>query len=245
MSSRRLSPLPRRRTLRTPAVALIALAVAALAGGCAAVPRGAYFPSPGDPDTLRVARTLYRAAVAAGDVPDRYSFAFVTTPVAAVHSDEDGTFYVTEGLLRQPARVIDAAVAQEVAHEVLGHAGTQRKLSLTISAGFTAVGMLMPGVGLVDFLANPLAVRAFSRRQTLDADQKAVAILRGMGHAAPRRALAEALQVLDTVSPRPKEELDGWLARHPPLQERLDALEPLEPGRATDAALASAPRVSR
>ena len=236
---------PRRSVPRFATLALIVVCLGALAGGCAVVPRGAYFPSPGDPDTLRVARTLYRAAVAAGDVPDRYSFAFVTTPVAAVHSDEDMTFYVTDGLLRQPARVIDAAIAQEVAHEVLGHTGSQRKLSLTISAGFTAVGMLVPGVGLVDFLANPLAVRAFSRKQTLDADQKAVEILRGMGHAAPRRALAEALQVLDTVSPRPKEELDGWLARRPPLQERLDALAPLEAGGATDAALASAPRVSR
>lgn len=214
--------MPRRATLLIPAL-LVLLA------GCSTVPPGAYFPTPGDPATARISHVLYRAAVAAGDDPERYSFALVKSPVAGAVSDEEATFYITEGLTRLPAPVIEAVIAHEVAHEVLGHVGARRALSLSITAGFTVLGVLAPGVNFLDLLANPIAVRAFNRRQELEADRKAVEILRAMGHAAPRRSLVEALRALAASSPRPKEEAGGLLSTHPALEERLVALEPLEP----------------
>ena len=200
-----------------------------LLAGCSAAPRGAYFPPPGDPATVRVSNALHRAAVAAGDEPDRYSFAFVASPIAVVASDEEATIYVTDGLARQPLPVVEAAIAHEVAHEVLGHAGTRRALALTMSASFTVLGAILPGAGLLDLVATPIAVRAFTRRQELDADQKAIEILRGMGHPTPRRSLAAALRALAATSVRPKEEASGPLSPHPSLEQRLEALEPLEP----------------
>ncbi len=211
-------------------------AVLLILGGlpaCSAVPAGTYYAAPADPATVRLARTLGRAAVAAGDDPSRYAFAFIRSPTAECYSDEDATFYVTDGLMRLPDPVVDAVIAHEVAHEVLGHAGSRRKLSLMLSAGFSAAGLFAPGTGLLDFVVNPLAVRAFSRRQEIDADRKAVEILRAMGYPAPRRTLVEALRAVDAVVPRPKEGLGGLLDTHPPLGERLDGLEPLEtPGPA-------------
>lgn len=209
-----------------PLAAVLPLAV--LLAGCSIVPPGAYYPLPSDPATGRVAGVLHRAAVAAGDDPARYSFAFVKTPVAAAFSDEEATFYFTEGLTAQPWPVVEAVVAHEVAHEVLGHIGARRALSLSLSAGFTLLGIVAPGLSLLDFVANPIAVRAFSGRQELEADRKAVEILRAMGHAAPRRSLALALSSLAAASPKPKEDLGGLLASHPSLDERLAALEPLE-----------------
>jgi Zn-dependent protease with chaperone function len=206
---------------------LIVLTLATL--GCASVPAGTYFAAPGDPTTVRIATTLQRAAFAAGDDPSRYSFAFVQSPIAAASSDEDATFYISDGLTRLPRPVIDAVIAHEVAHEVLGHVSWRRTLSLTLSAGFGALGAFAPGAGLLDFVVNPLAVRAFSRGQELEADRKAVEILRAMGHATPRRTLAEALRVVDRTGPRPKEQLRGLMSSHPGLEERLAALEPLEP----------------
>jgi Zn-dependent protease with chaperone function len=203
-----------------------------LLAGCSAAPRGAYFPPPADPATIRVSGALHRAVVAAGDEPDRYSFAFVASPIAVVASDEEATLYVTEGLARQPLPVVEAAIAHEVAHEVLGHAGTRRALALSMSASFTVLGAILPGAGLVDLVATPVAVRAFTRRQELDADQKAIEILRGMGHAAPRRSLAAALRALAATSVRPKEDAPGPLSPHPSLEQRLEALEPLEPAPA-------------
>jgi hypothetical protein len=50
---------------RWASVGLFALAI--LAAGCAGLPSGTYYPAPNDPNTLRVANALHRAAVAAGD----------------------------------------------------------------------------------------------------------------------------------------------------------------------------------
>ena len=188
-------------------------------------PQGAYFPPPTSPATTKLGDILYRAAVAAGDDPERYSFAFVKSRVATAYSDEEAVFYFTEGLLRMPTDVIEAVVAHEVAHEVLGHIGDRRRLSLSIFAGFTLLGMVAPGAGLLDFIVNPIAVRAFSRHQELAADRRAVEILGAMGHPHPEATMANALRMLDTTSPRPKEGLSGLLSTHPTTQERLTALE--------------------
>jgi Zn-dependent protease with chaperone function len=213
-----------------------ALAVGLLLPACASAPEGTYYAAPRDPATVRMAQVLHRAAVAGGDDPQRYGFAFIKSPTVAAYSDEDATFYFTDGLMRQPASIVEAVVAHEVAHEVLGHVGTRRKLSLSLTASFAALGMFTPGVGLLDFVVNPLVVRAFGRQQELQADQKAVEILRAMGHAAPRRALATALEAVATHTPKEREGLEGLLATHPTLDDRLAALIPLEAAPAKPAA---------
>jgi Zn-dependent protease with chaperone function len=211
------------RSARVRALALVLAAV--LLGGCASVPHGAYFPPPANPDTVRVSDILYRAVVAAGDDPERYSFAFVQSRVATAYSDEEAVFYFTDGLMRMPQSVIEAVVAHEVAHEVLGHIGDRRRLSLSIFAGFTLLGMVAPGVGLLDFIVNPIAVRAFSRHQELAADRRAVEILGAMGHRDPAATMTQALRALNSTSPRPKEGLTGLLSTHPTVEERLMVLE--------------------
>src|SRR3972149_4503008 len=84
-------------------LALVALAVTA--AGCGLVssyPRGAYFPLPGNPETVAVSRTLYRAAQAAGDDPERYSFALFESSQATGYAAEDATFYFSETLAPLP-----------------------------------------------------------------------------------------------------------------------------------------------
>lgn len=204
-------------------LALALLAV--LVGGCASFPPHAYYPPPSARTTL-LARTLYRAAEAAGDDPERYSFALIETRTITTVSHDDTVFYFSEGLADQPSTVIDALVAHEVAHEVLGHRGKRRAVSLSVSAGFAVLGFVVPGLGLADFVVNPILVRAFTREQELDADRRAISILRSMGHAAPRRVLGEALRTAAGVNgPR----RGGLLAKEPDLEVRLAALEPLEP----------------
>lgn len=206
---------------------ILPVAVALLLAACATAPAGTYFPDPRQPLTQKVSHALYRAALAAGDDPTRYSFALVRAEEAQVYADADATFYVTDGLAHLSAPVLEAVLAHEVAHEVLRHVGKRRALSLSTTAGFTVLGIIFPGASLADFLVNPLVVRAFSRDQEKQADAKAVEILRAMGYPAPRRALALALQTLNQLNGNPSS--GGLLATHPPLAERLAALEPLEP----------------
>src|SRR5437879_10976129 len=107
--------------------------------GCALIPPShpdlAYYPSPRDPGTIKISQTLHRAAEAAGDDPDRYSFALIETSAVTAFAAEDATFYFSDGLVRQSQRCIDALVAQKVAHEILEHAGQRRNLALAMNAG--------------------------------------------------------------------------------------------------------------
>jgi hypothetical protein len=221
--------------MRVPAfVALAGLLIAGCAVLPPAVPRDAYYPHPSGPGTAALAATLGRAARAVGDDPQHYSFARVQSGKVFALSAPETVFYFSDGLARLPASEMDALVAQAVAHDALGHAGQRRVLSLGVSVGFTVIGIVVPGLGLADFLVNPLVVRAFSREQHLTADLKAVDILRMMGHARPRRTLAGALQTAAAANGPPR---GGVFAHAPDLATRLAALEPLEP----PAPLASTP----
>jgi Zn-dependent protease with chaperone function len=216
------------------AVPLFVLAV--LAAGCGGLPAGAYYPPPGDPNTLRVANTLHRGAVAAGDDPARYTFALIKTRQPVASTDEDATFYFSDGLAQMPTPVLQAVIAHEVAHEVFDHVGTRRRMAVGMTGGFSAAGFFVPGVGLLDFIVNPLVVRAFSRKQEFAADQRAVEILRDMGDPTPRRSLAQALRAEDAAPVRSQEGEGGALDIRPSLRERLSALEPLEPLPVAEAA---------
>jgi len=205
----------------------LALVVVLLATGCGSVPDGAYYPRSKDLSTVTLSHALYRAAQAAGDNPQRYSFARIDSPKAIALTGDDATFYFSDGLAKLADSIVEPVVAHEVAHEVLGHVGTRRTVSLSITTGFLALGFLYPGLGLIDFVVNPLVIRAFNRGQELAADQRAVEILRAIGHEAPRRALANALVAVDRLNgPDTEHDLLRW---QPLVEVRLQALGTLEP----------------
>ena len=206
-------------------LACLLLAVLA-AAACSTWPEKAYYPDPAESHTRVLAEALYRAARSASEDPERYSFAMIRTAEVRAYTADDATFYFSEGLARQPARVIDALVAHEVAHELLDHAGQRRALSLSVTGGLTVLGFFLPGLGLLDLVANPLIVQAYSREQELSADRRAVEVLRDMGYETPRRVLADALREAARVNEAPAR---GPLATEPELPARLAALEPLEP----------------
>ena len=192
--------------------------------GCATFPDDAYYPNPGDASTRVVAEALYRAARAASEDPRAYSFAMIRTAEVRAFTGDDATFYFSEGLARQSGRVIDALVAHEVAHELLDHVGRRRALSWSVTGGFTALGLVLPGLSALDLVANPLIVRAYTRDQEISADRKAVEVLRDMGYATPRRVLADALREAATLNDAADR---GPFATEPELRERLAALEPV------------------
>lgn len=201
---------------------LLALVIACAA--CTTFPDGAYYPSARDPHAVAVARSLHRAALAADDDPKRYTFAMIHTRDVAAYTTDDASFYFTDGLARLPGPSLDALVAQQVAHEILGHIGRRRALYLSMSAGFTLFGVMIPGVGLIDYLVSPLVVRAYTRDQVLAADGKAVEILFAMGYRAPRRVMADAIRTATAYRPAQ----GGLLDTEPSSVDRLTALEPLE-----------------
>jgi Zn-dependent protease with chaperone function len=208
-------------TPRSIGLAILVLATSA----CSSVPHRSYYPDPASRETKVLANALWRAAKAASDDPNEYSFAMIRSHRVAAYTVEDATFYFTQGLARQPDAIIDALVAHEVAHELLGHLGQRRALALSLGGGFSLFGLVIPATNLLDLIANPLIVRAFTRDQEIAADLKAVEILRDMGYEAPRRAMANALTAASKINGQPR---GGWLATEPSLEDRLSRLEPLE-----------------
>jgi Zn-dependent protease with chaperone function len=180
---------------------------------CATVPDNAYYPDPSAPETRVLAQALYRAARAASEDPKRYSFAMLRTAEVRAYTADEATFYFTQRLALERPTVIDALVAHEIAHALLDHVGRRRPLSASISGGLS----------VLDFFSTSLVVRAYTRDQELEADQRAVEVLRDMGYATPRRALADALREAAARNDAAGSAMD------PDLRDRLAALEPLEP----------------
>lgn len=207
------------------ALVVLAVPVVLTAGGCAGLEERAYYP-PAGVTTRALAESLHRTARAAGDDPARYSFAMLATRDVSAYTADDATFYFSEGLATQPVGVMDAIVAREVAHEVLGHAGQRRALTWSLSAGFTVLGVVVPGAGLLDVALNPLIVRAFTRDQEIAADLRAAEILRVLGYTTPKRTLVDGLRAMYAVNGG---RAGGLLASQPPFEQHLAALEPLEP----------------
>ena len=195
---------------------LILLAVLTTLAACATVPDNAYYPNPTAPETRVLAQALYRVARAASEDPRRYSFAMLRTAEVRAYTADEATFYFSQGLASEPPAVVDALVAHEIAHVLLDHVGRRRPLAAATSGGLT----------VLDYFTNSLVVRAYTRDQEIEADQRAVEVLRDMGYAMPRRALAQALRDAaarnDTADGRPS-------TADADLRDRLAALEPLEP----------------
>ena len=208
---------------------LVLIVLVLLLAGCTAgYLERAYFADPSKARIAQLSHALYRAARAAGDDPARYGFLMISSRHVAAYHTDDGVFYFTDGLAVQSAPNIDALVAHEFAHELLGHAGRRAAVSLGTSGGFTILGFVVPGLSLADLIINPLIVRAFSRDQEIAADLKAIDLIHAMGHDTPRRTLADALRAAAAINgPSP----GGWFATEPPLEQRLAVLEPLEPER--------------
>jgi len=63
-----------------------------------------------------------------------------------------------------------------------------------------------------------------------------------MGSPTPRRSLADALRAVDAAPVRSQDDDGGALVTRPTLQDRLDALEPVEPVRLTPSSASARPR---
>lgn len=128
------------------------------------------------------------------------------------------------GIIR--AEEIASVVAHELGHVALGH-HTRRMIDWTgQSAARVALAMLFArflgvvGVFLANFLAA-LVMSRLSRRDEFEADRYATALMlkTGFGHK-PQIAM---FRKLETMVPGPRGA--AWLASHPPVDERVAAIE--------------------
>ncbi|QDL92578.1 peptidase M48 [Paroceanicella profunda] len=152
----------------------------------------------------------------------------------------DGRVYVTSGLIRRyrEGEIASAEVASVIAHEIghlaLGHAPRRRldflgQNAVRLILGLV-IGRFIPFIGPIiatraaALLASLLAAR-LSRRDEFEADAYGAALMHriGLGHA-PQVAL---LRKLDESTGRRGPGVVAWLASHPPVPDRVAAIEAL------------------
>lgn len=87
--------------------------------------------------------------------------------------DGENRMYLTEGLFEYNDDTLRFVMAHEFAHVLLGHYKKKIAVSLTTTGVMLIANTLIPGIGLLNHLINPVAVNSFSKPQELDADKLA------------------------------------------------------------------------
>lgn len=135
-----------------------------------------------------------------------------------------GQFIVTRGLLdRANDEQLRAVLAHEVAHDDLGHVGRQQALGTGLSIGAAILDQIIPGTGQIAPVAGALILRAYSRREELEADRHGVELLRRVG--APPESMERTLVWLKEQTGGGSR--GGFFSTHPGTDERIAALRKL------------------
>lgn len=180
------------------------------------------------PSHRAVGEQFVAAFEAVGRSPQSCTLAFIQSPDINAASAGDCVFGVTTALVdTEDERLIAGIVAHEVAHDVLGHANKRKAAAATAQAvqlGTSFIPLVGSFVSLGVAAASWLALPAYSRAQEAEADARAVAILRGMGHGEPVATMTYALR---TLLDRYGDKGGGILDSHPATAERIAALQAL------------------
>jgi Zn-dependent protease with chaperone function len=161
------------------------------------------------------------------DKENRAKYRLAILDTSEVNAFADGSnfqivFY--RGLLDQFTDQEAAYVyAHEIAHIKLGHYGKRIAASIATSVAFTVAGLFVPGLSYLDWVANPVVTRGFSRSQEMDADALAVKSI-GQCCSIPPDAAVSALGKLQGVRKLKgykEEDRIGILDTHPSLEERI------------------------
>lgn len=180
---------------------------------------------------MRIIMPLGRVATMAGMDLKKIKVAIaVDYRVNAMNMGSD-TFVFFEGLQKLTDAQIEAVVAHEVAHAVLGHSSKSAGMVNGIEKATGIVGAILGhddgATKEAQSWAVAVAFSPYSRAQELEADRKAVELLQMAGY--PARAnevMCETLAALEKDSGSG----GGFLSTHPAISERIGALRKEPPG---------------
>ena len=115
-------------------------------------------------------------------------------------------------------------LAHECAHAEFNHQGTQSGVSALIDVTFVLAECAVPGygIGLFDPLAQSIVVNAYSRKDELTADTRALDYLAEMG--IPNTDFVAFLKLVKSIEP-PASQGGGIFDNHPNYNERIENAE--------------------
>jgi Zn-dependent protease with chaperone function len=80
---------------------------------------------------------------------------------------------LTEGLFGFDDDTLKFVMCHEIAHNKLGHLAKIKTVSYITTGVMMVVDIMLPGAGLLNYLANPAIVNNFSKKQEFEADIEA------------------------------------------------------------------------
>ncbi len=113
-------------------------------------------------------------------------------------------------------------LAHECAHVEFNHQAKQSGVSSLIYIVFIAADTAVPGVGLFNPLAQSIVVNAYTRKDELAADTRALDYLAEMG--IPNTDFVDFLKLLKSIEP-PAGQGGGIFDNHPNFNERIENAE--------------------
>lgn len=178
----------------------------------------------------QIERLLNRLAAAAG--VDRIHVRVLEQPVINGLATPSGDIYLTRGLIREyqggriSAEELASVVAHELGHLALGH--TRRRMIDVAGAQILHVVLggllarLIPFIGwYIARFVSQFFVATLSRKDEFEADAYATALMlrAGIGAEPQARMLEKLVNLAAAAETGPQ-----WLASHPPVAERADAI---------------------
>ena len=182
----------------------------------------------------RLSAALDRLGKAMGIGPVR-AHVYEIKPVNGLAAP-DGRVFLTRGFLDQldAGRVSEAELASVIAHELghVTHGHARRRMmdfagqNLVRMVLATTFGRFIPFIGpWIAHLAASALAASLSRKDEYEADAFAAALMVKAGFGTgPQKALLARLERLTGMTGRPV----AWLASHPPIPRRIEAIEALE-----------------
>lgn len=159
------------------------------------------------------------------DNQDRYKIVVAEKRTVNAYVSPDHEIIVTKGTLDTFSdKELWCILAHEIAHLKLNHINKQNILSGAMSMGFMVAGQFIPGVGLLNALANPVVSKAYSREQEIEADLKAVSALEHFH--IQKEDYVKFLEHLAEISKKEgQKDSFGLFSSHPTFKARIKAIK--------------------
>lgn len=182
-------------------------------------------PDESNANDLRMMASLLRMAQCRQLDPEFIRVAIIESQEVNAATIGGSAFLLFDGLERATDQQLDAVMAHEVAHDVLGHIDQTLERASTVANITNVLGALVGAEPTareeVYSWATALTLPCYSREQEIEADAEAVRILRDAGYDDPTGVFRNTLSWLRACH---GESGGGFLDSHPSVSERLELL---------------------
>lgn len=156
---------------------------------------------------------------------DKYKIVVAEKREINAYASPDREIVVTKGALDAlNDKELWCVLAHETAHLKLNHIDKQNILSGAMSMGFMIAGQFIPGVGLLNSVANPVVSKAYSREQETEADLAAVAALEYF-HIQKEDYVKFLERLADLSLKEGHKDSFGLFSSHPTFKARIEAVK--------------------